>query len=173
MYRAQPAQPSPASQQVSRALLMIFLSNCSSKIRGEHEMMLSQNRNNKLFSYQRCTKNVWKMLVLFSCFFAIKFHDFIQSEMVIQISKATFPLRIHHPFLMKIYDFSMKFDDFDDFWWKFMIFRWNFAVRKKKAIIFSFFFRQRYAVNTKWCCPKICSYAQLRVLVHYELPKTQ
>ena len=105
----QPQPASPASPGKKYIILSFFFRQ---RYVVNTKLWCSKIEKIKLFSDQRYTVNVLKMLVLFSCFFAIKFHAFLQSEMVIQISKAIFSPWIHHPFLMKIHDFSMKFYDF-------------------------------------------------------------
>ena len=74
--------------------------------------MVFQNRKNKIIFgpkiHGKRTQNDGFIFV----FFAIKFHAFLQSEVVIQIPKAILSPWLHLPFLMKIHDFSMKFDDF-------------------------------------------------------------
>ena len=91
-----PAQP--ALREKSYEIACFF----SSKIFGEREIMVFQNRKNKILSgpkilgeriqnapffvrhrganrasvEQRYSVNAYKVLVLFSCFFAMKFHDF-------------------------------------------------------------------------------------------------
>ena len=108
-----PAQPAPApAQRLSGKKVHHFEFLFSSKIHGEHEIMVFQNRKNKIIFGPKIHGKRSKKCGFVFVFFAIKFHAFLQSEVVIQIPKAILSPWLHLPFLMKIHDFSMKFDDF-------------------------------------------------------------
>ena len=84
-----PAQPSPAQpSQLSGKNMHHFELLFSSKIRGEHESMVFQNRKNKIiFGPKIHGKRIQNAGFVF-VFFAMKFHVFVQFEVVIQIAKA-------------------------------------------------------------------------------------
>ena len=103
--------PAPASQRLSGKKVHHFELLFSSKIHGEHEMMLFQNRKNKIIFGPKIHGERIKNDRFVFVFFAIKFDVFLQLEMVIQIYQGDIFALIHHPFLMKFDDFSMKFDE--------------------------------------------------------------
>jgi len=108
-----PAQPSPAQpQRLSGKKMHHFELLFSSKIFRDREIILFQNRKNKIIFGPKIHGKRIKNAGFVFVFFAIKFHAFLQSEVVIQIGKAILSPHLHLPFLMKIHDFSMKFDDF-------------------------------------------------------------
>ena len=90
---ASPAQPSKCPAH----FLVIFLSNVSSKMIGEREMTLFQNRKNKIVFGPKIHGERIESARFVALFFSNKFHAFLQSHMVIQISKARFPLWISEP----------------------------------------------------------------------------
>ena len=102
---AQPSQPAHPFRGKKCIILRLFF-------RQRYSKNCSKIEKIKLFSDQRYTVNVFKMLILFSCFFRSTFMFCVQFEMVIQIAEAIFSPHLHLPFLMKIHEFSMKFNDF-------------------------------------------------------------
>ena len=104
-----PAQPSPAlSGKKMHHFELLF----SSKIFKEREIILFKNRKNEIIFGPKIFRERIKNARFVFIFFSIIFHAFLQSEVVIQIPKAILSPWLHLPFLMKIHDFSMKFDVF-------------------------------------------------------------
>ena len=101
-----PAQPQRFGEKMHHFSLLF-----SPKILKEREIMVFQNRKNKIVFGPKILSERVKSARFVFVFFAIKFHNFLQRHTVIQISKAPFPPWIHHHFLMKKL-FSMKFHEF-------------------------------------------------------------
>ena len=117
-----PAQPSPApapspSAQLSGKKMYHFSLLFSWKILEEHEIMLFQNRKNKIFFHTKyIQRNVPKVLVLVSCFFD-KSSCFSSNALPgVQISKAALRPWIHQ--------------FFNENQWFLMIFRRKLSVKK-------------------------------------------
>ena len=103
---AQPSQPSqPARPALSGKKMHHFEVIFSSKIFKEREIILLQNRKNKIiFGAKIHLERIKNAHFVFMLLYVI-FHAFLQSNIKIQVSKARFPFWIHHHFLIKIYDF--------------------------------------------------------------------
>ena len=104
---AQPSQPAQLSGKKIHHFELLF----SSKIFKEREIVLLQNRKNKIIFGPKIFRERIKNARFVFIFFSIIFHAFLQSNIKIQVSNARFPPWIHHHSLMKIHDFdnfSMK-----------------------------------------------------------------
>ena len=101
-----PAQPSQPSQPAFRGKKMHhFELIFSSKMFKEREIILLQNRKNKIISGANIhLERIKNAHFVFMLLYVI-FHVFLQSNIKIEVSKARFPFWIHHHFLIKIYDF--------------------------------------------------------------------
>ena len=97
---AQPSQPSLSGEKMHHFELLF-----SSKIFKEREIILFQNRKNKIIFGPKIFRERIKNARFLFMFFSIMYHVFFQSNIKIQVSKARFPSWIHHHFLMKIHDF--------------------------------------------------------------------
>ena len=108
---AQPAQPSPAQPSLSGKKMHHFELHFSSKIFWEREIILFQNRKNKIIFGPKIFRERIKNARFLFMFFSIMYHVFF---------KAT--LRFKYPRR----DFHRGFTII--FWWKFMIFD-NFSMK--------------------------------------------
>ena len=108
-----PAQPSPSPSQLSGKKMYHFALLFSPKILKDREIMLFQNRKNKIVFGPNILNGTYQKCLFWFRVFSIKFHAFLQMH----FWEFKYPRR---HFALGSISFSMKINDF---WWFFDVFR--------------------------------------------------